>query len=337
MMRFRHFILCVSVVFIASITSQSQFKFSYEKNTFISYFNCLGIYPGTSLKRNEKVLFFSDKQIPGVVKIANLIGAKEAEQRFKVLGFDKVYADKRLWAEIGCVHSFRGDMPESLARMSPQPKDSVSFGLALRGLPAGAWISSGKGDSAAMKIKGNPYLRVVRPFLTNDCYSSGSLIRVKKFPVRKGHTIVQLDIGKVKRLSPEKRRQKIEEELKQAESLYQKWAWLKYKPKIKKELEQIDYFESVEICRFFLDGKRILKKKKITRRTGVEERVDTAPDLNADNWADTTDTAIGFISLNQGKDWDVVLVDAGWEGIYYLIERLNGSAIHYKRYLYTYH
>lgn len=57
MMKLRYFIFCLSVVFIASIMAQAQFKFSYEKNTFISYYGCLGIYPGTSLKRNEKVLF----------------------------------------------------------------------------------------------------------------------------------------------------------------------------------------------------------------------------------------------------------------------------------------
>jgi hypothetical protein len=229
-------------------------------------------------------------------------------------------------------------MPESLARMSPEPKNSDSpLGLAIRGLPASAWISRGKGDSVSMNIKNNPYLRLVRPLVTNACYAPDSLIRVKEFPIRKGRTIIQLDIGKVKKVSPEKRKQKIEEEMQRTESLYQKWAWSKYKKDILKELEKKDFVESVEICRFFLDGKRVVKEMKISRSTGVEERVDTAPDLNTDNWADTTDSAIGFISLNEGKDWDVILVDVGWEGIYYSIEQLNGSAVHYKRYLYTYH
>ena len=125
--------------------------------------------------------------------------------------------------------------------------------------------------------------------------------------------------------------------MQQKERIYQKWAWPKYKKEILKELEKKNFVESVEICRFFLDGKRVLKEMKISRSTGVEERVETAPDLNTDNWADTTDSAVGFISLNEGKDWDVILVDVGWEGIYYSIEQLNGSAVHYKRYLYTYH
>ncbi len=337
MLKLRYFTYCLIVVFIVSMPAQAQFGFSYEKNTFINYFNCLGIYAGTSLSRGEKVWLFSSGQIPTVVKIVHVIGAKEAEKRFKVLGFDKVYSDKLLSAELGCVHSFRGDMPESLARMSPEPKNSFSLGLAIRGLPASAWISRGKGDSVSMNIKNNPYLGLVRPFVTDACYAPDSLIRVKKFPIRKGRAIIQLDIGKVKKLGPEKRKQKIEEEMQQQERIYKKWAWPKYKQSILKELEKKDYVESVEICGFFLDGKRVLKEMKISRSTGVEERVDTAPDLNTDNWEDTTDNAIGFISLNEGKDWDVLLVDGGWEGINYSIQQLNGSVVHYERYLYTYH
>lgn len=317
--------------------AHAQLGFAYEKNTFIDYFSCLGIYPGTSLNRGEKVWLFSSGQIPRVVKIAHVIGAAEAEKRFNVLGFDRVYSDKLLWAKLGCVHSFRGDMPESLVRISPESKNSDSLGLAIRGLPAGAWISRGKGDSVPMNIKNNPYLRLVRPLVTNACYAPDSLIRMREFPIQKGRAIIQLDIGKVKKVGAEKRKQKIEEEMQQAENIYQKWAWPKYKKSIRKELEKKDFVESVEICRFFLDGKRVLKEIKISRSTGVEERIDIPTDLNTDNWADTTDSAIGFISLNKGKDWDVILVDAGWEGIYYSIQQLNGSAVHYERSLYTFH
>jgi hypothetical protein len=81
----------------------------------------------------------------------------------------------------------------------------------------------------------------------------------------------------------------------------------------------------------------VVKAEKISRRTGVDERVDTAPDLNTENWADTTTSAIGFISLNEGKDWDVLLVDGGWEGINYSIQRLDDSIVHYSRSLYTHH
>ncbi len=335
--KLRYFLFCVSIVFVASVPAQAEVGFSYDKNTFINYWSCLGIYPGTSLGLDEKVWFFSKDLSPTLSKVDHVIPAADAKKRFDALGFDKVYKDKPLWAEIGCAHYFRGDMPASLARVSPEPADSSSIGFAIRGLPAGAWIAEGKGESVAMDVNDNPYVEVVRQLVTDACYVSDSLIRIKQFPIRKGRAIVQLDIGKVKKVSPEKRKQNIEEEMRQVETIYAKSAWPEAKKNKREELERKDYVESVEICRFFLDEKRVLKAEKISRRTGVDERVDTPSDLNTDNWADTTTSAIGFISLNEGKDWDVLLVDEGWEGINYSIERLNDSVVHYSRSLYTYH
>ena len=335
--KLRYFTFCVGVVFVTSMSAQAEVEFSYDKNTFINYYNCLGIYPGTSLGLDEKVWLFSINQSTMIGKIIHVIRAAEAQKKFNSLGFKKVWDDKPPWAEIGCPHSFRGDMPESLARMSPEPKDSSELGFAIRGLPAGAWITEGKGDSVAMIVKDNPHMEAVRHLVTDACYASDSLIRVKEFPIRKGRSIIQLDIGKVKKVSPEKRKQKIEEEMRRVEKVYAKWAWPEYKKKTLEEWERKDFIESVEICRYFLDEKRVLKAKKISRHTDVDERVETAPDLDTDNWADTNDSAIGFISLNEGKDWDVLLVDVGWEGINYSIQQLNGSVVHYNRYLYTYH
>jgi len=328
---------CVCVALIASLPAQAEAEFSYDKNTFIKYNDCLGIYPGTSLAPHEKVWIFSSGLSPKIGKVVHVIPAAEAQKKFDGLGFDKVWHDKPLWAEIGCAHSFRGDMPESLARVTPETEDSFDLGFAIRGLPAGALIAEGRGDSVSMGAKDNPYLEFVRHLVTDACYAPDSLIRVRRFPVRKGRTIVQLDIGKVKKVSPEQRRQNIEEEMQRAERVYAKWAWPEYKKKELEELERKDFVESVEICRFFLDEKRVVKAEEISRRTGVDERVDTAPDLNTDNWADTTTSAIGFISLNEGKDWDVLLVDGGWEGINYSIQRLDDSIVHYSRSLYTHH
>lgn len=312
-------------------------EFTYYGNTFINYWNCLGIYPEAYLKLEEKVWMFSKGLSPTPGKIVHVIPAAEAKKRFDALGFDKAYKDKRLWAEIGCAHYYRDDMPASLARVTPEPEDSGSLGFAIRGLPAGAWISEGTGDSVPMGVKDNPYVESVRPLVTDACYAPDSLVHVKQFPVRTGHTIIQLDIGKVKKASDEQRKQYIEEELQQSERMVSKERWPKYKEEKLAELERIDQLESVEICRFFLDEKRVLKTEKISRRTGVEERVETAPDLNTDNWADTTTSAIGFISLNEGKNWDALFVNVGWEGIGYSIERLNGSVELFSYSLYTIH
>ncbi len=335
--KLRYFAFCVSIVFVVSVPAQAEVEFSYYGNTFINYGSCLGLYPEASLRLDEKVWIFSKDLSPTLGKVVHVIPAADAKKKFDDLGFDKVYKDKPLWAEIRCAHSFRGDMPVSLAQVAPEPKDSDALGFAIRGLPAGAWIANGKGESVAMDVKGNPYVGLVRNFDTDACYAPDSLIRVRQFPIRNGRAIFQLDIGKIQKVSPEKRKQKIEEEMRRVESVYAKWAWPEYKKKTLEKLERKDFFESVEICRFFLDEKRVLIAEKISRTTGVDERVDTAPDLNTDNWADTTASAIGFISLNEGKDWDVLLVDVGWEGINYVIQRLNGSVVHYNRNLYTYH
>ena len=333
----RFFAFCICAVLVAPLLAQAEAEFSYDKNTFIDYHNCLGIYPEASLALNEKVWIFSSGLSPKIGKVVHVIPAAEAQKKFDGLGFNKVWHDKPLWAEIGCAHSFRGDMPVSLARVSPESGDSFALGFAIRGLPAGAWIAEGRGDSVSMGARDNPYVELVRHLVTDACYTPDSLIRVRQFPIRKGRAIIQLDIGEVKKVSLEKRRQNIEEEMRRAEGAYAKWAWPEYKKKKLEELERKDYIESVEICRFFLDEKRVVKAAEISRRTGVDERVDTAPDLNTDNWADTTTSAIGFISLNEGKDWDVLLVDVGWEGINYSIQRLDDSIVHYSRSLYTHH
>jgi hypothetical protein len=335
--KLRYFAFCVTFVFAASMQAKADDDFSYYGNTFINYGNCLGLYPEASLKLGEKVWIFSKDLSPTPGKVVHVISAAIAKNKFDALGFDKVYKDKPLWEEIRCAHSFRGDMPVSLAEVAPEPPDSDALGFAIRGLPAGAWIAEGKGESVAMDVKNNPYVGLVRSFDIDSCYAPDSLIRVRQFPVRKGRSIIQLDIGKVEKVSPEKRKQKIDEEMRRVESVYAKWAWPEYKKKKLAKWEKKDFVESVEICRFFLDETRVLISEKISRTTGVDERVDTAPDLNTDNWADTTDTAIGFISLNEGKDWDALVVGVGWEGINYVIKQLDGSVIHYNRYLYTYH
>ena len=331
----QYFKFCISAIFMISMSVQAEMEFSYEKNTFITYNNCLGMYPGTALGLGEKVWSFSVGRSPMIRKVVDVVRAADAQKRFDALGgFKKVYDDKRLWAEIGCAHSFSGDMPELLARLSSEQKDSSDLGFAIRGLPSDVWIAKGSGGSIPMRMKDNPSVGLVRHLVTDACYGPNSLVRVRTFPVRHERAITQLDIGMVKKLEPQEKKQRIEDEIRENA----KWMSPEYKKKTLEELEKIDFVDSVEICRFFLDEKRVLKGVNISRSSGEEtERAGTVTDLNIDNWADTTDSVIGFISLNEGKDWDVLLVDVGWEGINYSIQRLNGSIVHYDRSLYTYH
>jgi hypothetical protein len=266
--------------------------------------------------------------------VNHVINAAEAQKKLDAYGFDAVAKDKKLEEEIGCVQWFRGDMPESLARVDQK---AGGVGFVIRGLPTGTWIAEGKGESVAMAVKDNPYVEVVRHLVTDECYAPDSLIRVKRFPVRQGPVIVQLEIGKFKKASPEKQKQMIQEEMERVERIFAKWAWPEYKKKALEELEKNGFVESVQICRFYLDGKRVLKAEKISRGTEVDEQIDAARDLDPDHWSDTTDSAIGFISLNEGKDWDALFVDLREDEIGYSIKRLNGFGKHYGRSLRVYH
>lgn len=327
----------VCAVLVISAPAQAEVGFSYEKNAFIKFNHCYGVYPGTSLLLKDKVWIFSDNISPIFAEVVHVVPAAPAKMKYDSLGFNKVWNDKPLWADIGCVHSFRGDMPELLARVSPEPEDSSYAGFAIRGLPADVLIAKGPGVSVPINEKGSPYVGMVRHLVTDACYAPDSLIRIRQFPIGKGRSVVQLDIGKAKMVSPEMKRQKIDKEMREHEASHEKWAWPEHRKKILEQMERKNFVESVEICRFFLDGKRVVKSEKISRRTGADERVDTAPDLDTDNWADTTTSAIGFISLNDGKDWDALFVDIGWEGINYSIQRLDGSRFHYSRSLYIHH
>lgn len=292
----KYIVFCV--VIVATTPIHAEGEFSYEKNTFINYWSCLGVYPGTSLELGEWVWLFSMKMPPVIAKVVHTIPAAEAKMRFDTLGFDKVYKDKPLWGKIRCVHSFRGDIPATLAQVAPDAKESDALGFAIRGLPAGALVAGGKGEVVTMGLKDNPYVGLVSHLVTGACYAPDSLVRVIMFPISKGRAIVQLDIGKGKKLNREKRKQKIDEEIKYAEWLYSKSTWPEQKKRVLQELESKKFFESVEICRFFIEGKRVLKADNISRRVDVEERVDTRIDLDNESWATTTDSAIGFVSLN---------------------------------------
>jgi hypothetical protein len=226
-------------------------------------------------------------------------------------------------------------LPLSLAQVAHGSK-GIGVGLAIRNLPTKAWIAQGHGESVPMALTDNPYVAMVRHLTTSACLAPGSLARMRKFPVREGREIIQMDIGKLKYLSLEARKQKIAAELQRREGQYYKWAWPEYKQKIRVELEKTDFVESAEICRFYLDGTHILGVKNFTRQFGDESN-GYVDEFDSESWAQTFDEAIGFVSLNEGQDWDVLLVDVGFDVIDYSIERSDGSIKHFNRTLRTAH
>ena len=52
--KLRYLAFCISFVFVTSVPAQAEDAFSYDRNTFITYNGCVGVYPGTSLVPREK-------------------------------------------------------------------------------------------------------------------------------------------------------------------------------------------------------------------------------------------------------------------------------------------
>lgn len=302
--------------------------FTYDTNTFVIYNDCLGVYPGASLQPQEEVWSFAP---PTQGRVTRVIPAATAREKLEKMGFRTKAEDPDLAAELGCAFWFRADSPLWLAQVS-HGSEGIGVGLAIRNLPAKAWIARGGGESAPMALTDNPYVATVRHLTTPVCLAPDSLVRMRKFPVHKEREIIQLDIGKLKYLSPETRKQKIAAELQRREDQYYKWAWPEYKQEILAELEKKDFVESAEICRFYLDGSHILGAKNFSRQVGDESN-GYVDQFDSESWADTFDEAIGFISLNEGQDWDVLRVDESFEVIDYAIERADGSIKHFSKFL----
>ena len=330
-------VLLIGAVTIAKAAEQSSpalpavAGFTYETNTFVIYNGCLGVYPGASLQPQEEIWSFGQPPTQG--KVIRVMPAAPAREKLEKMGFRTTAKDPDLAAELGCAFQFRADMPLSLAQVS---NGDIGVGIAIRNLPAKAWIAQGGGKSVPMALTDNPYVATVRHLTTPACLAPDSLVRMRKFPVHEEREIIQLDIGKLKYSSPEARKQKIAAELQRRKDQYYEWAWPEYKQKKLAELEKKDFVESAEICRFYLDGSHILGVKNFLRQFGDESN-GYVDEFDSKSWADTFDEAIGFVSLNEGQDWDVLLVDVGFDEIYYSIERSDWSIKHFSKSLQIVH
>ena len=307
-------------------------NFTYDTNTFVIYNGCLGVYPGVSLQPQEKIWSFPSSTQGRVTRV---FSAKTALEKFQKMGIGLVVKDPDLAEEYNCAFHFRADLPLSLAQVS-HGSNGIGIGLAIRNLPAKAWIAQDGGESMPAALTDSPYVAMVRYLTTPACLAPDSLVRMRKFPVSEGREIIQMDIGKLKYLSPEARKQKIAADLKDAENIYEKWAWPEYKQKKLVELKKRDYVASAEICRFYLDGSNILGIKNFTRQFGDESN-GYVDEFDSKSWANTFEEAIGFVSLNEGHDWDVLLVDVGFDVIHYSIERSDRTIKHFSQFLRTAH
>lgn len=363
----------LSVVLGASLTPtllSAAGKFSYDKNTFIQFYGCVAVKPGEHLALKDKVLTFPDDgPITSGEVISNIPGLLAQKQMYERVT-DPMSAD------MACANTFHGDVPESLVRLSSSIQTDHSssrahshsrVSLVVRGLPADALIAEKvvekKGFPGEIYAKFSlldarygPYVQSVRHLVTDTCYApdstdpSDSLVRLVKFQAKNGDAVVQLDFGKLKRLSLEKKKWLTEKKEKETQGRdfeeYYGTGFADYAKESRQSLQDSlaakGMLESVSICRFVLHGKRVVKAENISRAIGLHERNergmildildDTSPYLNIDNWADTPTRIAGFISLNKGKDWDAVVLKVTLDWVKYSIESHDGSGISGTRY-----
>lgn len=336
------------------VPAQAADKFSYSKeNTFTEKDSCIGSGPGTSLAPKEKFRRFLMKgpiesgRPPFSGEVSHIISAAKAKEKLKISiimtsnvnplydghvayweAVKEAEKDKPLWAEIGCFHTLDANNGgyETLARLTPEYK--YSMGVAIRGLPANAWVIQGQGETISMYVKNNPYVELVRHLVTDACYAPDSRIEASRSSMLNGHSILHLVIGKAKKVSPEKRKLLIEKEIKERLQHYvpDHPTLPQTKKRLTDEIEGKDFFESVEICRFFLDGKRVLKSDTFSHASGVDKDWGHEVQLDSGDWPYLRENILGFISLDEGENWDIVKTTSGMESSSYWILSLDSSS-----------
>lgn len=311
------FSICVGVVPIASMPVQAADGFSYEKNTSMEESNHVSFPLGTPLVLKEKFWRFLSKKERDH---GPPLSTGEISHITPVAKVPALFVDGRLVDE-------RVGMYETLAMLIPEYKNS--FGFAIRGLPAGTWALQGLGEPVFMTVKDNPYVELVRRLTTDACLASDSTVQVRKSSMPNGREIVKLSIGKAKKVSLEKRRQIIENETREFERQYIA-GYLESVPEYKKKridkIERKEHFESAKICQFYLDGKRVLKEEHISRIAGPTPH-GYMMELDGDNWIDWREDSLGFISMDEGKNWDMLRFVYGFESVNYMIHSLDNSSI----------
>lgn len=310
-------------------------KFSYKENSFDYVNGCVGFYKHRKepfLALNEKVWIFSRDSRPVAGEVVGFVPMAKAKEK---LGFPDsrkpdVADDEIGTDDIRCFRSLFADRDEYAEIVKIKPAEADPYGIVIRGLPADAWVLPGLEKPVPMAVKDNPYVDSVRHLVTDACYAPDSRVEVRTSPVLNGRSIVQLVIGSAKKVSLEKRGQIIEKEVQGVEKSYKKFAWPEYKKKKIEEMERTAFFESAEICRFFLDGKRVLRADTFSHVSGRNPDWGHEVMLDSRDWPYLRESSLGFISLDEGKNWDAVFMVYGMETTNFMIQSLDSASVtHY--------
>lgn len=314
--------LAIAASLVSALLSAAG-KFSYEGNTFDHRHGCTGSFDTKPfLVLNEKVWIFSSDSSHVAGEVVSIVPMAKAKEIFSG---PNAYGTAFVDETIECFRTLFADREGHTAIAKIKPAGDNSLGVVIRGLPANVWLLSGLGKPVSMTVKDNPYVESVRHLVTDACYAPDSRVEVRKSPVLNGRSVVQLVIGKVKKVSLEKRGQIIEKASREFETEHYK-RFPEYKKERIDEIDRKDFFESAEICRFFLDGKRVLKSDTFSHASGVDKDWGHEVQLDSGDWPYLRENILGFISLDEGENWDIVKTTSGMESSSYWILSLDSSS-----------
>ncbi len=278
----------------------------FAAHTFCGINRCLTVEKGRRLAQGDRVLVFAGGQPARASRVSWLFDADSARRIFEQLGFDGVYADTALWNEIGCYWGLRnGDSPPaSIARYEPIDRSGEGLPLAIEGLPSTALVLGGDGTALGPRELDALFRRLASS--VPPAFFGRKVLRVgRRYGAGRGHELVELFLGRP------------------AYSADGAGAPI----------------DSIEICRLFVHGRRVLAVERFTRSSSREEHVDVEPPrLDPGNWYLTSEETVGYLSLDRGESWDRLSIDVGFEGVGWAILRLeDGLPRLWDSYLYLLH
>lgn len=157
-----------------------------------------------------------------------------------------------------------------LAHLSPLPQDSFASDVTFAVPRSGAIVIGGKPVALGLPERMR-LAKAARSSLPRNWRFERTLVHAYRYGPANGHAIVELYLG-LPTLNP---------------------------PGTSAPIKRIS------IRRQFLVDGGMVATEEYERASGVEERAETeAPELTSENWSQSTEETIGFISRDEGRSWE---------------------------------
>jgi hypothetical protein len=273
-----------------------------DPTTFYSvgYFDCVAVEEQHQLRVGSPRVVLAPAQKPLRVTIDAMVPWKEPSTERRPHG--------------DCTGAYKSNLEDArgtgakvtqFAHISPLPEDHFDYEIFFAVPPSGAIILGGAPTALGAQQR-RRLADGIRSSLPRNWRVDRTLVRAYRYGPASGHAIDELYVG-LPTLNP-----------------------AGTSPPIKR----------ISIRRFFLIDGRLAASEKYERESGVEERIDTGgPELTYQNWSRSeTEETVAFISRDEGRSWERMSTNGGFEGIHWIVQSLReGLPQLFHRWLYTVH